>query len=115
MIIKNTGIGFSKEGVESLLTSNLSPKDNNYIGNKGLGFRSILNWAKKIHIHIHSHSKEKDGTWSFSFSRKYAQERFSTLSKENQQLARKKAQNNESHPIATLRCLKWDIGMSSIN
>lgn len=106
LIIKNTGIGFSKEGVESLLTSNLSPKDNNYIGNKGLGFRSILNWAKKIHIY--SHSKENDGIWSFSFSRDYAKERFNSLPIEKQELARKKAQNNESHPIATLRCPKWE-------
>ena len=106
LIIKNTGIGFSREGVESLLTSNLSPKDNNYIGNKGLGFRSILNWAKKIHIF--SQSKEKEGIWSFSFSREYAKERFDSLSNEKKVLARKKAQNKEEYPIATLRCPKWD-------
>ena len=70
LIIKNTGLGFTKEGVESLLTSNLSPKDNDYIGNKGLGFRSILNWTKKVHIY--SFSKEEKGIWSFSFSRESA-------------------------------------------
>ncbi len=113
LVIKNTGIGFSKDGVESLLTSNLSPKDNNYIGNKGLGFRSILNWAKKIHIY--SHSKEKEGKWSFSFSRQFAKDRFNSLSYAKQELARKKAQNNESHPIATLRCPKWDTSINYDN
>jgi len=106
LIIKNTGIGFSKEGVESLLTSNLSPKDNNYIGNKGLGFRSILNWAKKIYIL--SQSKENEGLWSFSFSRDYAIERFELLDNDKKNLARSKAQNKEKYPIATLRCPKWD-------
>ena len=106
LIIKNTGQGFSKEGVESLLTSNLSPKDSNYIGNKGLGFRSILNWAKKIHIS--SYSDEEKENWNFSFCREYSEERFNSLPTQKQEDARKKAQNNEMYPIATLRCPKWD-------
>jgi hypothetical protein len=42
---------FSAEGIESLMNANYSPKPKaKYIGNKGLGFRSILNWADEIHI-----------------------------------------------------------------
>ncbi|OJA03651.1 sacsin N-terminal ATP-binding-like domain-containing protein, partial [Bathymodiolus thermophilus thioautotrophic gill symbiont] len=43
--------GFSIAGVKSLLLANLSSKTSNeYIGNKGLGFRSIINWSDKITI-----------------------------------------------------------------
>jgi len=42
---------FTVEGIESLMLANFSPKSKvKYIGNKGLGFRSILNWADEIHI-----------------------------------------------------------------
>ena len=113
LIIKNTGIGFSEEGVRSLLTSNLSPKDNNSIGNKGLGFRSILNWASKIHIQ--SDSAEEEGLWSFAFSREYAKERFEQLGKKQQEQAREIAQDNEEYPIATLKCPKWDTSIKKDN
>jgi hypothetical protein len=44
----NTGLPFPVEGVQSLVVPNHSPKaldQTKYIGNKGLGFRSILNWT----------------------------------------------------------------------
>ncbi|WP_312992887.1 sacsin N-terminal ATP-binding-like domain-containing protein [Chryseobacterium flavum] len=42
---------FSIEGYESLLYPGLSSKvSSGYIGNKGLGFRSIINWADEIKI-----------------------------------------------------------------
>ncbi len=54
LIIANKGDNcdpFSVEGIKSLLLANLSPKiSNDYIGNKGLGFRSIINWSDKITI-----------------------------------------------------------------
>lgn len=50
--ISNNGAAFSKEGYESLFTSDYSSKVNkSYIGNKGLGFRSIINWSSAIEIH----------------------------------------------------------------
>lgn len=50
--ISNNGSAFSKEGYESLFTSDYSSKVNkSYIGNKGLGFRSIINWSNAIEIH----------------------------------------------------------------
>lgn len=54
LIIANKGDNcepFSVAGIKSLLLANLSPKiSNDYIGNKGLGFRSIINWSDKITI-----------------------------------------------------------------
>ena len=52
LTIANNGEYFSKAGLISILYSNLSPKygQKNQIGNKGKGFRSILNWTKKVNI-----------------------------------------------------------------
>ena len=50
--VSNIGTPFSEKGFESLLLPNNSPKKSKkkYIGNKGLGFRSILNWAEYVEI-----------------------------------------------------------------
>ena len=48
VVMGNTGCPFDQGGVKSLLTANLSPKRKReavVIGDKGLGFRSILNWT----------------------------------------------------------------------
>lgn len=48
MVMGNTGRPFDTNGVQSLQTANLSPKrqrEGGVIGDKGLGFRSILNWT----------------------------------------------------------------------
>ncbi|MEI7911363.1 MAG: DUF3883 domain-containing protein [Verrucomicrobiota bacterium] len=48
VVIGNTGRPFDVGGVKSLQTANLSPKRQRQkavIGDKGLGFRSILNWT----------------------------------------------------------------------
>lgn len=52
LTISNKGEPFKIGGIKSLMIANLSTKiKKNYIGNKGLGFRSILNWAKQVDIH----------------------------------------------------------------
>ncbi len=49
--IFNKGEPFIKEGYRSLMISDLSSRiKKTYIGNKGLGFRSIINWSDKIRI-----------------------------------------------------------------
>ena len=50
--ISNDGANpFSLKGYDSLLYPGLSSKvSSEYIGNKGLGFRSIINWAEEIRI-----------------------------------------------------------------
>jgi len=52
LIVANNGTQFSSEGIESFRFHHISPKRQrkNIIGHKGLGFRSILNWAKQIEI-----------------------------------------------------------------
>lgn len=48
LVIGNTGAPFDFDGVKSLMTANLSPKRHKrrgVVGQKGLGFRSILNWT----------------------------------------------------------------------
>lgn len=51
LVISNKGEPFEAGGIKSLMLANLSTKTKiSYIGNKGLGFRSILNWAEKINI-----------------------------------------------------------------
>ena len=54
--ISNNGEhGFSKAGYESLMLSNLSSKTKErFIGNKGLGFRSIINWSDSIVVRSNS-------------------------------------------------------------
>lgn len=46
--VANSGLPFSAEGVASLIVGNVSPKKldrTRYIGNRGLGFRSVLAWT----------------------------------------------------------------------
>jgi hypothetical protein len=48
----NNGSVFTTAGITSLMYTNFSPKFNNrrYIGNKGTGFRSVLNWSNSVKI-----------------------------------------------------------------
>lgn len=58
ILFVNGGIPFSKKGFDAILYAKTSPKIGNLssIGNKGLGFRSILNWGDQVDIysrHVH--------------------------------------------------------------
>ncbi len=64
--VANNGTSFSADGVESLMYTGLSTKNKaEYIGNKGLGFRSILNWVNQVSVL----TKEV----SFRFSKAYSE------------------------------------------
>lgn len=57
LIVANTGSPFTPEGIMSLRISDLSPKRHsrdNFIGNKGLGFRAVLNWSLQPIILSHN-------------------------------------------------------------
>lgn len=75
--IKNLGkktIPFSVEGFKSLLYANLSPKKNTkLIGDKGLGFRSILNWANTVTIY--------SGDTKIDFDEKYGISLWNSIAK----------------------------------
>ncbi len=52
LVFYNDGVAFDFEGIKSIMIANLSSKITaTYIGNKGLGFRSILNWAQSVTIY----------------------------------------------------------------
>ncbi|MDF2609659.1 MAG: hypothetical protein K0R92_1133 [Lachnospiraceae bacterium] len=71
--LSNNGSVFSEAGITSLMYSNLSPKHNShkYIGNKGTGFRSVLNWANCVRIY--------SGDLSIEFSTNCAEELLNEL------------------------------------
>ena len=64
LTISNNGSFFDKEGIKSIVQGNNSTKSGVYIGNKGTGFRSVLNWAKSIRIY--------SGNFNIEFSKKIA-------------------------------------------
>ncbi|MGZ2371712.1 sacsin N-terminal ATP-binding-like domain-containing protein [Ancylomarina sp. YFZ004] len=72
LVVENGGAPFSLEGFRSLLIPNLSSKRKKiFIGNKGLGFRSILNWSKQVVV-------ESKGI-SLSFSKENASNNFENI------------------------------------
>ena len=100
LTIANNGRKFSQGGIESLMYSNISPKvlEQNKVGHKGLGFRSILSWANNITI--------KSYDFAVEFSETNAKEFLKTLIKENPEIESQlnSKEKNEKYPIATLRC-----------
>lgn len=85
--VSNNGNIFTEDGVKSLMYSDLSPKYNNsnYIGNKGTGFRSILNWAENVSIY--------SGNLSIAFNKKNAQSYLNELL-QNESVQKFKNNNN---------------------
>ena len=74
VIVRNNGKKFTDDGVMAILRSNESKKDSiRLIGQKGLGFRSVLNWAKEVEI-------QSDG-YSFKFSETIAAEKWDEIKK----------------------------------
>jgi len=69
--ISNTGTSFTLEGIKSIVLGHLSTKDKTLIGNKGSGFRSILNWSNDIKIY--------SGKYSVRFSREYADSEYNKI------------------------------------
>lgn len=62
--VANKGNAFDVDGFEALCDSNRSPKyGENFIGNKGTGFKAILNWSETPEIHsgpIHARFNRKE-------------------------------------------------------
>ncbi len=90
--ISNKGEPFIKEGYRSLMLSGLSSKiKKTYIGNKGLGFRSIINWCESVKIHSNNLSVE--------FSENIRKETYLNLYDENK---RRKINEEFSFPKTTI-------------
>lgn len=99
LIIANNGNPFSLGGVESLMYSDLSPKtmEENKVGKKGLGFRSILNWSKEIYIASYDlHLK---------FSQQHAADFLKSILEEKPEIKETlKRKTKKNIPISVLRC-----------
>lgn len=108
LIIANNGNAFSKGGVESLMYSDLSPKtmEENKVGKKGLGFRSILNWSKEIYIASYDlHLK---------FSQQHADNFLKDLISEKPNIdSELKRKTKKSNPISILRCPYLEVDSSN--
>lgn len=89
--VKNTGTCFDKEGIKSVVQGNNSTKEGNYIGNKGTGFRSILNWASQVRI--------LSGSFSVQFSKQIAANIFHSIENETQIKKQKEKQKNLYIPM----------------
>jgi hypothetical protein len=102
LVIANKGNPFSKKGVESLMTSNLSSKqqDDTKIGAKGLGFRSLLNWSESIEI--------ISNDLSIEFSKVAASQFLQEIFDENPGLKEDfRERSEEPFPIPILMAPKW--------
>ena len=103
LIVANNGEPFNSAGIESLMYSNLSPKmkEQNKIGHKGLGFRSVLSWANKVTI--------KSADFAVEFSKDNALDFLREVQKGNtnvEKIINDKTSENEENTIAILRCPK---------
>lgn len=76
LTVSNTGTFFDQEGIKAIVQGNNSPKSGKYIGNKGTGFRSILNWADKVRIY--------SGDFNVEFSKEIAYKKLQSIKAEKQ-------------------------------
>lgn len=101
LTIANNGEHFTEDGVDSLFYANNSAKIDRklFIGQKGLGFRSLLNWSNKIRI--------ISGDLRVEYSRENALVEYSKIATND---AVKRAVNKKSPntiPVAILVAPKW--------
>ena len=97
LTVSNTGSPFTLKGVSSLLRPNSSPKQiyANKIGCKGLGFRSILSWAKEVVV-----SSED---FTIGFSKENAIEFYNSIISEKPSLLNDiRELSKEEYPVAVL-------------
>lgn len=73
LTVANTGTAFNFESIKRLSVGHASQKGDRYIGNKGTGFRSVLNWAKEVEIY-------SDG-YNFRYSKRFATSCFNQINK----------------------------------
>jgi hypothetical protein len=102
LTVSNNGEPFSLDGVESLMYTGLSTKNKfEYIGNKGLGFRSILSWVNWVEVRTRAVSFRFSRDYSVRFYEKYLQGSPLIQTRIVKEIAEKRLLENEI-PIATL-------------
>ena len=118
VIAANTGLPFQANGVNSLQTANISPKHHAsrggdlVIGNKGLGFRAILNWTSTPMIH--------SGSLKLAYTQDYLSQIFRALKESSPELARQVAAESSNENACILPQLAfprfvtaWPVGIGS--
>lgn len=101
LYVSNTGTPFSVDGIQSLMIANNSTKKvrKNMIGNKGLGFRSVLNWSNSVVIATEDFAVE--------FSKQNSIEFLNSLFSEKPKLRDELIdRQTDKYPIAILSCPK---------
>ena len=58
LTVSNYGKPFTIETLQRLCQGSVSSKEGKYIGCKGIGFRSVLNWSEKVEIYSHASNSE---------------------------------------------------------
>ena len=102
LCVANTGVPFSTGGIKSLMVGNLSPKKlarTRQVGNRGLGFRSILSWTQSFFI--------LSGSLHLAFSRSLAKSSLAGLVAHGGQLratVEEWQRGGHEHPIPILAC-----------
>lgn len=92
LTVSNTGTMFNFEGIKSIMVGHLSQKDDESIGNKGSGFRSVLNWSNKIEIF--------SGPYNLRFSKEYSKRKFMEIS--NEENVAKQIENSRKNESLSL-------------
>lgn len=69
--VQNNGTVFNEDSINRLCQGGVSGKKKYYIGNKGIGFRSILNWASEIRLY--------SGDYAVRFSENFAQKQLDEI------------------------------------
>ncbi|MCF6139085.1 sacsin N-terminal ATP-binding-like domain-containing protein [Pseudalkalibacillus berkeleyi] len=93
--VANNGTVFTKETIERLCHGSASNKSDDFIGNKGTGFRSLLNWGKQIEIH--------SGGFHVGFSQAFADKEFIKLLIESK-IIKEQQHNVPNLSIPVLHC-----------
>lgn len=76
LTVSNNGTPFSLDTLQRLCQGSVSNKSKKYIGCKGIGFRSVRNWADVVEIH----SGSGDDAIAVRFSADFARQEFDGLS-----------------------------------
>ena len=111
LIVANNGEQFSKKGFKSLMFSHFSPKKaaQNKIGQKGLGFRSVLSWAKEVTIKSYDLEETQRKDFAATFSKTIATGFLKELIKKEpgiDSVIKAEYPEDQNDTIAVLRCPK---------
>ena len=98
--VSNYGAPFDIKSITSLSQGNNSTKDKGeFIGNKGIGFRALLNWCDDIKIY--------SGDYSVRFSAQTANKYLEELKKQNDKV-RESCEKNPTLCIPMLSTPEWE-------